>query len=424
MSDNPVEPTKTTTASAPATEAPAQVETGPQEVKREQDNAQAAAPPPPEPGAAPVPTATTATGTTVAATASPTEAPATTTAPPPATTVPTATTAPTQPTTVAEPTSSTSKPAEANAATVTEKEKEKEMTELKKEEPKKEEPKKEEAKKEAEPVEPQNPLTERFTQAEWAALKEFRTQLPDIFAKAYRDSEKPDAKTKPITMWGVTIDPKNPLNAKTSVVLMKFLRARNLNPTAAHEMLVATLRWRDEFNVEAACKEEFPKDIFGQLGHIYGKDKEGRPVVYNVYGGGQDIKAIFGDVDRFLRWRVAFMEKGLELLDFETVDQQIQVHDYEGVSMTSRDANSKNAASQASSIFGSHYPELLYKKFFINVPSYLSWIFWLFKPILPAATLAKMSVVGSGSYSIGKALLPFVSAEELPKKYGGKAQGF
>ncbi|KAK1235681.1 Non-classical phosphatidylinositol transfer protein (PITP) [Marasmius sp. AFHP31] len=422
MSDNPVEPTKTTTASAPVTEAPAQAETGPQEVKKEQDNVQAAVPPPPEPGAAPVPTATTATGTTAAATASPTEAPATTTAPPAATTVPTATTAPTEPTTVAEPTSSASKPAEAAAATVTEKEKE--MTELKKEEPKKEEPKKEETKKEAEPVEPQNPLTERFTQAEWTALKEFRKQLPDIFAKAYRDSEKPDAKTSPITMWGVTIDPKNPLNAKTSVVLMKFLRARNLNPTAAHEMLVATLRWRDEFNVEAACKEEFPKDIFGKLGHIYGKDKEGRPVVYNVYGGGQDIKAIFSDVDRFLRWRVAFMEKGLELLDFETVDQQIQVHDYEGVSMTSRDANSKNAASQASSIFGSHYPELLYKKFFINVPSYLSWIFWLFKPILPAATLAKMSVVGSGSYSIGKALLPFVSAEDLPKKYGGKAEGF
>ncbi|KAK7056327.1 Non-classical phosphatidylinositol transfer protein (PITP) [Paramarasmius palmivorus] len=270
--------------------------------------------------------------------------------------------------------------------------------------------------------EPQNALTERFTQAEWNALKEFRKSLPEMLAAAY--TEKADAKTSPITLWGVKIDPANPLDAKTSVVLMKFLRARNLNPTAAHDMFVATLRWRDEFNVEAACKEEFPDDVFGKLGYIYGKDKEGRPVVYNVYGGNKDIKAVFGDVQRFLRWRVAFMEKSLQKLDFETVDQMIQVHDYEGVSMSSRDANSKNAASEASSIFSNHYPELLYKKFFVNVPSYLTWIFWIFKPLLPAATLAKMSVVGTGAHTIGKSLLPHVNAKDLPKRYGGEADAF
>jgi hypothetical protein len=50
------------------------------------------------------------------------------------------------------------------------------------------------------------------------------------------------------------------------------------------------------------------------------------PHRYNVYGGNQDLEAVFGDVDRFLRWRVAFMEKSVELLDFTTVDQAIQVH--------------------------------------------------------------------------------------------------
>lgn len=57
------------------------------------------------------------------------------------------------------------------------------------------------------------------------------------------------------------------------------LRRRNLNPTVAKDMMVATLRWRDEFNIEAALKEEYPKEIFGQLGHVYGRDKGGRPVV-------------------------------------------------------------------------------------------------------------------------------------------------
>jgi hypothetical protein len=69
------------------------------------------------------------------------------------------------------------------------------------------------------------------------------------------------------------------------------------------------------------------------------------------------------------------MEESIALLDFETVDQMIQVHgvyldnedrclaqlllDYEGVSMSSRTPASKNAASEASSIFQGHYPEFL-----------------------------------------------------------------
>ncbi|KAJ7117686.1 CRAL-TRIO domain-containing protein [Mycena epipterygia] len=271
----------------------------------------------------------------------------------------------------------------------------------------------------AEP-EPQNALTEKFTGYEWKALTEFRKTIPESLAKAYLD--KPDAKTTPITLWGVQIDPNNLVDARVSVVLMKFLRARNLNPTAASEMFVATLRWRDEFDVDAALKEEFPEDVFGKLGHIYGHDKEGRPVVYNVYGGNQDLEAVFGDVDRFLRWRVAFMEKSVAELDFSTVDQTLQIHDYEGVSLSSRTPASKNAASQATNIFSSHYPELLYKKFFVNVPGFMTWLFWFFKSILPATTFAKMSVVGTSPRSIGKVLLPLVAADELPKRYGGNAK--
>ncbi|KAJ7696438.1 CRAL-TRIO domain-containing protein [Mycena rosella] len=271
---------------------------------------------------------------------------------------------------------------------------------------------------EPEVPEPQNTLTEKFTGFEWKALAEFRKTVPDALAKAYTD--RPDAKTTPTTLWGVRIDPANLVDARVSVVFMKFLRARNLNPVAASEMFVETLRWRDEFKVDSLLKEEFP-EFFDQLGHIYGRDKEGRPVVYNVYGGTADLEAVFGDVDRFLRWRVAFMERSVALLDFATVDQAIQVHDYAGVSMSSRTPASKSAAAQASNIFASHYPELLYKKFFVNVPGYMAWLFWAFKAVLPAATVAKMSVVGSSPRSIGKALLPLVAAEELPKRYGGAA---
>jgi phosphatidylinositol transfer protein SFH5 len=80
-------------------------------------------------------------------------------------------------------------------------------------------------------------------------------------------------------MWGVTIDPKNPQSsAKVSVVLMKFLRARNLNPAEAREMLRQTLRWRDEFKIDEVMKEEFDPEVFGGVGHIFGNDKLGHPI--------------------------------------------------------------------------------------------------------------------------------------------------
>jgi len=264
------------------------------------------------------------------------------------------------------------------------------------------------------PEEPQNELTKKFTEGEWKALKEFRTKIAE---------ELKEASTN-FSLWGVTINPASPPDARGSVILMKFLRARNLNVGDALKMLLDTLKWREDFNIEAAMKEEYPADVFGNLGHIFGRDKENHPVTYNLYGANKDLKAVFGDVDRFIRWRVALMERGIAEMDFEKVDQMVQVHDYEGVGMSSRDANSKKAASEATAIFQNYYPEFLYKKFFVNVPSFLSWIFWFFKPFVSAQTLAKMNVVGSGAQTIGKELLPVIGASELPKRYGGQSDGW
>lgn len=80
---------------------------------------------------------------------------------------------------------------------------------------------------------------------------------------------------------------------------MKFLRARrvpSLSPPRiqfvlielhrdlvvanAKTMLISTLKWRVEFKADDLVNEQFPEDVFGNLGHIFGKDKEGRPVTY------------------------------------------------------------------------------------------------------------------------------------------------
>lgn len=194
-------------------------------------------------------------------------------------------------------------------------------------------------------------------------------------------------------------------------------------------MLTATLRWRNQFKVNEVVKEEFPDEVFGNLGYVYGHDRSGRPVAcvllsvccvntlrlisiirYNLYGANQDLKAVFGDVQRFLRYNVLVLQWdhsswyccceggawnwwnkvskssisktlirwsrcmvcSLRLLSYHSdlvfrsnVDNMLITNliswdvDYQGVSLTNRDANSKNAASEATSIFQNHYPEFL-----------------------------------------------------------------
>ncbi|KAG8717173.1 Non-classical phosphatidylinositol transfer protein (PITP) [Ceratobasidium sp. 394] len=270
-------------------------------------------------------------------------------------------------------------------------------------------------------VEPQatNPLTSKFTEAERKAVDELRTRLPLLLGETY--PEKADAASAPFEIWGLTLDPQRVDDARLDVVLVKFLRARALDVDEAGKMLISTLKWRAEFRAADTVNEKFDQNIFGKLGYVHGKDKEGRPITYNIYGGGQDLKEVFGDLVRFLRWRVGLMERGLREIDFVNVDAMVQVHDYAGVSMTSRDAQSKKAAAEATKLFQDYYPELLSAKFFVNVPSLFTWIFWLFKPLVSAQTLAKMKVVGTGPQTIGKEMLPHVAESELPSQYGGKA---
>ncbi|QRV74166.1 glycoside hydrolase family 43 protein [Ceratobasidium sp. AG-Ba] len=263
-----------------------------------------------------------------------------------------------------------------------------------------------------------SPLTKTFTDAERKAVDELRTRLPLLLGEAY--PEKPDAGSAPFEIWQLTLYPERLDDARLDVVLVKFLRARAMNVDEAGKMLVSTLKWRAEFRAAETADERFDQNIFGKLGYVHGKDKEGRPVTYNVWGD-QDLKEIFGDLDRFLRWRVGLMERGLRGIDFINVDAMVQVHDYAGVSMTSRDANSKKAAAEATKLFQDYYPELLSAKFFVNVPSLFTWVFWLFKPLVSAQTLAKMKVVGTGPQTIGKEMLPHIAESELPSQYGGTA---
>lgn len=95
-------------------------------------------------------------------------------------------------------------------------------------------------------------------------------------------------------------------------------------------------------------------------------------------------KELFQNVDKFVRYRIGLMEKGLSLLDFTSSDNNYmtQVHDYKGVSVWRMDSDIKNCSKTVIGIFQKYYPELLYAKYFVNVPTVFGWVYDLIKSSL------------------------------------------
>jgi len=166
------------------------------------------------------------------------------------------------------------------------------------------------------------------------------------------------------TMWGVSLLSND---EKADVILLKFLRARDFKVSEAYSMVEKSLAWRKEFGADGIVEEELGfKELEGLVAYMQGYDKEGHPVCYNAYGVFKDkemYEKVFGNEDklqRFLRWRVQVLERGIRLLHFKPggVNSLIQVTDLKD--MPKREL--RVASNQILSLFQDNYPEMVARK--------------------------------------------------------------
>ncbi|URD88992.1 CRAL/TRIO domain [Musa troglodytarum] len=253
---------------------------------------------------------------------------------------------------------------------------------------------------------------------------------------------------KPISMWGVPVAPAA-ADERADVVLLKFLRARDFDVGEAHAMLLRCAEWRREFGADGVAEEEQVglKEVEGVVAFMHGWDRRGHPVCYNAYGVFKDAavyERVLGDADklqRFLRWRVQVMERGVRLLHLRPggINSIIQVTDLKD--MPKRELRA--ASNHILSLFQDNYPEMVARKVggtagllprcfssasssqpcihqpqvFINVPWYFSVLYAMISPFLTERTKSKFVIAREGN--VAETLYKFIRPEFVPVQYGG-----
>lgn len=235
------------------------------------------------------------------------------------------------------------------------------------------------------------------------ALENFEKALPGVIEKAEHSE-----------LYGHDLNTAE--QGVKEILLKKFLQANNYELEAAKTQLLKTLKWRKSFCPLSAAFKETHNEVLDSIGLVTKQNDQ--VITWNLYGVVKDRKTVFGDLDAFLRWRVGLMELGLSTLDFsdESKSKMSQVHDYYSVSFLKLDSQTKAASSKTIHIFQDYYPEALDKKYFVNVPTIMGWVFTLVKPLVSKETLEKFHVLSDGAKLAG------ILGDWVPKAYGGKAE--
>ncbi|CAL0325231.1 unnamed protein product [Lupinus luteus] len=210
---------------------------------------------------------------------------------------------------------------------------------------------------------------------------------------------------------------------KSDVILLKFLRARDFKVKEAFTMITNTIRWRKEFGIDELVEQNLGDEL-EKVVYMHGFDKEGHPVCYNIYGelnNKELYKKTFSDLekrDKFMRWRIQFLEKSIRKLDFNPggICTIVQVNDLKNSPGPGK-WELRQATKQALQLFQDNYPEFVAKQVFINVPWWYLAVNRMISPFLTQRTKSKF--VFSGPSKSAETLLSYIAPEQLHVNHGG-----
>ncbi|CAN6720301.1 unnamed protein product [Malus baccata var. baccata] len=187
---------------------------------------------------------------------------------------------------------------------------------------------------------------------------------------------------------------------RSDVILLKFLRARDLKVKDAFVMLCNTIQWQKEFGIGALVEEDLGDDL-EKVVFVHGYDRDGHPVCYNVFGEFQNkelYQKTFSDEEKrtkFLRWRVNDLKNSPGPAKNEL----------------------RLATKQAIHLLQDNYPEFVAKQVLINAPWWYLAFYTMISPFLTPRTKSKFVVASPAKTA--ETLFKYISLEHVPIQYGG-----
>jgi len=252
-------------------------------------------------------------------------------------------------------------------------------------------------------------------EAESAKLEQLRSKLPEIVNQVKEESQEAAA-LNDLTIWRVKVTEKSDAS---DIVLLKYLRAEELDVDKAAERLKSTFVFRADCRIDELAEAELPEQFQGH-DFITGSDADGRPIMISRFGS-MDIDKVFGDTEAFVRYRAKLMEQAIQLLAFKkgTAEDLCQVHDYSGVMSSMYKSEVKAGVSAISKVFSEHYPEFKGKTLFVNFPAVFSKPFKAFSALLPERTRKKFIILGTEDHQI---LFEHLAPHMVPEAIGGMSR--
>ncbi|KAL3324266.1 hypothetical protein AABB24_038449 [Solanum stoloniferum] len=289
----------------------------------------------------------------------------------------------------------------------------------------------------SEPSEPVEKVPEKVTAEEEdgsKAVEEIKETIVEVTATSTAPVEETavpaeevvateeDVAPEEVSIWGI------PLLAdeRSDVILLKFLRARDFKVKEAFAMLKSVVAWRKEFNIDELLEEDLSGLGLEKVVYNHGVDKEGHPVCYNAFGAFQDnelYQNTFADkekMNKFLRWRIQFMEKSIRNLDFSpdgicTFVQIIDLKNSPGLYLYKKEL--RQATNRALQLLQDNYPEFVAKQVFINVPWWYPAYYRMINALFTTRTKSKF--VFAGASRSAETLFKYIVPEHVPVQYGG-----
>ncbi|XP_065898386.1 SEC14-like protein 5 isoform X2 [Dysidea avara] len=214
------------------------------------------------------------------------------------------------------------------------------------------------------------------------------------------------------------------------LVLWRFLKARDNNVVKARDMLLHSLAWRKQYQIDRLLAWKPPqilKDYF--IAGWHQTDNAGRPVfIWRL--GETDIKGLLkaGGESAMLKYVIFMFEDAMKRLSQASSQSGTAVYmctvicDLEGVSMRHLWRPALSALARLSEVIIANYPETVAHMLVVRAPRVFPLLWQLVSCFFDPNTRKKIIVYGGNDYQDTGGLRDYITPECIPDFLGGSCQ--